>query len=90
MLIITVCYTVVKEISPPAFLATSMGLVNTFIWVLGVGCCQQIWGILINIISNGVTPYCAESFAGAMWFQFCVIIFGFANTLYICKHSYNK
>lgn len=90
MLIITVCYTIVKEISPPAFLATSMGLVNTFIWVLGVGCCQQIWGILINIISNGVTPYCSESFAGAMWFQFCVIIFGFANTLYICKHSYNK
>ena len=41
MLIITVCYTIVKEISPPAFLATSMGLVNTFIWVLGVAAANR-------------------------------------------------
>lgn len=83
MLLITACYTLVKEIAPPKFLATSMGLVNTFIWVLGVGCCQQIWGIIIGAVSGGIKPYNANAFACAMWFQFCVLIFGFCNALYV-------
>lgn len=85
MLVVTCCYTLVKETAPPALLATSMGLVNTFIWVLGVGLCQQLWGVIIGAVSGGVKPYGAEAFAAAMWFQLCVIVFGFANALYVYK-----
>lgn len=87
MLVITVCYTLVKEIAPPELLATSMGLVNTFIWVLGVGLCQQVWGIIIGAVSGGVTPYGAGAFASAMWFQLCVLVFGFANALFVYKKA---
>ncbi len=87
MLVITTCYTFVKEIAPGNLLATSMGLVNTFIWVLGVGCCQQIWGVIIAFVSDGIKPYGAEAFAAAMWFQFCVLVFGFANACYVYKKA---
>lgn len=85
MLVVTVCYTLVKEIAPQNLLASAMGLVNTFIWVLGVGCCQQIWGLIIDVVSGGVRPYGADAFEAAMLFQLAVLIFGFANAVYINK-----
>ena len=90
MLVITVCYTLVKEIAPQNLLASAMGLVNTFIWVLGVGCCQQIWGIIIESISGGIKPYNVNAFEAAMWFQLAVLTFGFANALYIKTHLKTK
>lgn len=90
MLVITLCYTLVKEIAPQNLLASAMGLVNTFIWVLGVGCCQQIWGIIIENISEGIKPYSVHAFETAMWFQMAVLAFGFANAFYIAKRLSNK
>lgn len=87
MLVITLCYTLVKEIAPQNLLASAMGLVNTFIWVLGVGCCQQIWGIIIENISRGIKPYNVQAFEMAMWFQLAILAFGFVNALFIAKRA---
>ncbi|HOV80252.1 MAG TPA: MFS transporter [Bacillota bacterium] len=64
----------VRSLVPSALVGTGVGLINTLGWVFGAGVFNQVWGLIINSISKGQTPYPVRAFEMAMWVQACALI----------------
>ncbi|SDF87637.1 MFS transporter [Sporomusa acidovorans] len=87
MVTIATTFTFIKELVPQSRLGTAMGVVNSFAWIFGAGLFQQIWGLIIKSVSNGVKPYPVEAFQTAFWVQVIVLVIGAACAFYILKTS---
>jgi sugar phosphate permease len=85
MVTIATTFTYIKELVPQARLGTAMGVVNSFAWIFGAGLFQQLWGIIIKAVSQGVKPYPVEAFQTAFWVQVVVLIIGVVCAFYILK-----
>jgi sugar phosphate permease len=78
-------FSLMRELVQPSQMGTATGLNNGFVWVVGAGAFQQIWGLVINHISKGVTPYPVEAFEAALWLQVFVVAISICCGLYLVK-----
>lgn len=78
-------FSLIRQLVRPEQMGTATGLNNGFVWIVGAGAFQQIWGLMINHISQGVTPYPAAAFQTAMWLQVFVLVLGLSCGLYLVK-----
>ncbi|WP_211289808.1 hypothetical protein SPSIL_047570 [Sporomusa silvacetica DSM 10669] len=90
MVTIATTFTFIKELVPQSRLGTAMGVVNSFAWVFGAGLFQQIWGLIIKSVSQGVKPYPVEAFQTAFWVQVVVLVIGAVCAFYILKKDSSK
>jgi sugar phosphate permease len=64
----------VRELVSGEMVGTAIGGVNTFSWIFGAGVFNQIWGLIIDSVSKGRTPYPVEAFTTAMWVQTGILV----------------
>lgn len=76
MVVVVSNFAFVKELVKPSQLATAMGINNGATWVLGAGLFQQLWAVIINVVSQGKMPYPIEAFQTAFWLQAVVLLLG--------------
>jgi len=74
MFVISTTFIFCREAFPVSYLGTTMGFLNTSVWVVAAGVGQQIWGLLIQSVSRGVTPYPVAAFEACMWFNLSLSI----------------
>lgn len=64
----------VRELVSGEMVGTAIGGVNTFSWIFGAGVFNQIWGLIIDSVAKGRTPYPVEAFTTAMWVQTGILV----------------
>ncbi|HEY3426870.1 MAG TPA: MFS transporter [Negativicutes bacterium] len=64
----------VRELISGDMVGTAIGGVNTFSWIFGAGLFNQIWGLIIDAVAKGRTPYPVEAFTAAMWVQTGILV----------------
>ncbi|TWH45666.1 MFS transporter [Sporomusa sp. KB1] len=78
-------FAVVRQLVPASQVGTAIGVCNTFAWIFGTGVFQQVWGLIINTISKGQTPYPVEAFELAMWVQAATLVVSSFCAIYLIK-----
>lgn len=78
MFVISTTFIFCREAFPVTHLGTSIGFLNTFVWVIAAGVGQQVWGVIIDVVSKGVQPYPVEAFSAAMWFNMILSVIAIA------------
>jgi len=85
MVTISANFILIKELVGTTLLGSAMGLMNGFTWICGAGAFQQVWGIIINRVSQGVKPYPVTAFELAMQVQVITIIISVACAVYFAR-----
>ena len=78
-------FAVVRQLVPASQVGTAIGVCNTFAWIFGTGAFQQVWGLIINTVSKGQTPYPVEAFELAMWVQAATLVVSSFCAIYLIK-----
>lgn len=85
MIVITTTFIFCREVFPLSRLGTAMGFLNAFVWIIAAGAFQQVWGVIIQIVSKGVQPYPLKAFVICMWVQLIMSVIATAAALYVQK-----
>lgn len=88
MLVISTTFIYIREVMPTSRLGTAMGIVNSFAWIFGAGLFQQIWGIIINAVSDGIKPYPVYAFQVTLWLQVIMICLGVICSIVLYRKDF--
>ncbi len=86
---IVAAFTVVRVSVPVSRVGFATGFSNCICWI-GVGIYQQVWGLIIKNVSQGVSPYPIEAFQYSMWVQCISLVISFLCAVFMSKFLWKK
>jgi sugar phosphate permease len=90
MVVISTTFMYAREKIVPSRLGTAMGIINGFTWIFGAGLFQQIWGFILNYISQGVQPFPIHAFQISFYLQVVMISMAVLCAFYLWKQEYQQ